>query len=447
MFNNYQSTLDYLYSFVDYSLTRDLRYSPEKFNLKRMRTFLELIDNPDYDYPIIHVAGTKGKGSICAFLNSVLHSANLKVGLYTSPHMHVFTERIRVNGKNISKAEFVNLIEEMNPSIIKVKGLSTFEITTAAAFLYFSKLKIDIAVIEVGLGGRLDATNVVKPIISVISSISKDHVKILGNTYEKIATEKSGIIKKNIPVVVAPQKPRVLKKIIEIAKNQNSPVYVIDELYRYRLSHHNLRGQIFELFSMKNSSIKYKLKIPLLGFHQIQNAVTAYAVVEIMKQHRFDISLLAVKRGFKKVKWPGRFEVLSEKPFIIIDSAHNLDSVKKLIKTIDEYLDDNIKIILLFGVSEDKDVSGMIQVFRSRVERIIASKSVHPRALGATEIIEIAKKRGIKGEAIIPIKSALRKAIHYWDENSVIIATGSVFVAAAVKEVWNDQKDHNRKSR
>ena len=213
MFENeekYHSTLDYLYSFVDYSLTRNLRYSPEKFNLERMRSFMNSLGNPHLDYPVVHVAGTKGKGSICALIANVLKSAKYKVGLYTSPHLHEFIERIKVDNINIGKDIFINLVEEIKPIISDCHGVTTFEITTALAFLFFSRIKVDIAVIEVGLGGRLDATNVVQPMVSIISTISKDHVKILGNTMIKIAKEKAGIIKKNVPLVISFQKPRIL---------------------------------------------------------------------------------------------------------------------------------------------------------------------------------------------------------------------------------------------
>ena len=202
----YQKSLDYLYSFIDYSLTRNLRYAEEKFDLSRMATLMDLLGNPQKDFDIIHVAGSKGKGSTCAMIFSILRSQGYHVGFYSSPHMIDFTERIRVNNHRIPPDDFCLLLDDMKEVIEKVKNISTFEITTALAFQYFSKKEIDIAVVEVGMGGRLDATNIVTPILSVITSISLDHTKILGNTITKIAEEKAGIIKKGVPVIISKQK-------------------------------------------------------------------------------------------------------------------------------------------------------------------------------------------------------------------------------------------------
>jgi dihydrofolate synthase/folylpolyglutamate synthase len=206
----YQQALDYLFSFVDYSLVRSLRFTEGKFDLGRMGQFLELLGNPQNDYPVVHVAGTKGKGSVCALCASGLRAAGYRVGLYTSPHLQDYAERIQVDGQPISHDELVALLEEIKPSIEKVHELTTFEITTALAFLYFSRKKVQAAVVEVGLGGRLDATNLVDPAVSVITTLSYDHMAVLGDTLDKIATEKAGIIKPSKPVVSAPQKDEAL---------------------------------------------------------------------------------------------------------------------------------------------------------------------------------------------------------------------------------------------
>ncbi|MGD9094244.1 MAG: Mur ligase family protein, partial [Anaerolineales bacterium] len=203
---SYQDALDYIYSYVDYSLTRSFRYSPEKFDLGRMRDLMESLGNPDRNYASIHIAGTKGKGSVAAMCSRALDANGYKVGLYTSPHLIDFTERIQVNGEPISPEDLVAILEEIRPKIEAIPAITTYEITTALAFYYFKKQGIDIGVFEVGLGGRLDATNVLIPDVTVITSISYDHTDILGNTLEAIAGEKAGIIKQNIPVVMAPQK-------------------------------------------------------------------------------------------------------------------------------------------------------------------------------------------------------------------------------------------------
>jgi dihydrofolate synthase / folylpolyglutamate synthase len=429
----YQSTLDYLYSFVDHSLTRNLRYSSEKFNLERMRSFVNLLGNPHLDYPIVHVAGTKGKGSICSLIANVLLTAKYKVGLYTSPHLQEFTERIKVDNIDIEKGDLINIVKEIRPEINKIKGLSTFEITTAVAFLYFSRIKVDIAVIEVGLGGRLDATNVVHPIVSVISTISKDHVKILGNTLIKIAKEKAGIIKNNIPVVISNQKPRIQQLFRTIAKANHSQLFEAQYQYQYKVTKQSLEGQDF-ILSNKNSEL-IRFHLPLLGTHQIQNAITAYSTIQVIRENGFSITDQNIIDGFASVKWPARFEILSKKPLLIIDSAHNTDSIQKLINTT-KLFTPNKKIVLLFGTSEDKDVNGMLKILLPNVQTLITTQSIHPRALDAEEILSIAQEQGGIGISISSVDYALRKALENWDEKSVIIATGSIFIAAAIRELW-----------
>ncbi len=220
----YQSALDYLYSFVDFSLTKQLTYSPEKFNLDRMVQILALLGDPHLDYPTIHVTGTKGKGSVCAMLASILREADYHVGLFTSPHLIEYTERIQINGVPITHEEFVESLEQLKPYIAQVPGLTTFEITTALAMIFFAKRKVDLAIFEVGLGGRLDATNLIDPIVSVITTISYDHQAVLGNTLTQIAGEKAGIIKTNKPVVSSAQTGEALDEIIRVASREKCPI-------------------------------------------------------------------------------------------------------------------------------------------------------------------------------------------------------------------------------
>lgn len=436
MFENeekYHSTLDYLYSFVDYSLTRNLRYSPEKFNLERMRSFMNSLGNPHLDYPVVHVAGTKGKGSICALTANVLISAKYKVGLYTSPHLHEFIERIKVDNINIGKGIFINLVEEIKPIISDCHGVTTFEITTALAFLFFSRIKVDIAVIEVGLGGRLDATNVVQPMVSIISTISKDHVKILGNTMIKIAKEKAGIIKKNVPLVISFQKPRILRLLKTTAQENNSPFLEVQKEYQYKLMTYNLNGQDFSLF--RDDSKKSIFHLPLLGVHQIQNAMAAYAAIQILKNNGFIIKDQDIYEGFANVNWPGRFEILSKKPFLIIDSAHNPDSIRKLINTVKLIIPEK-EIILIFGASEDKDINEMLHILIPHIHTLITTQSNHPRAIEAKMLMKSAHKLGKDGILVPSVEEAFKRALENWTEKSVIIATGSIFIAAAIRELW-----------
>lgn len=444
----YQEALDFLYGFIDYSLKRNFRYAAEKFNLDRMREFMRHLGDPQEEYKIIHVAGTKGKGSVSAMCASVLTAQGFTAGLYTSPHMVEFTERIQVNGQEISKDALVEIVEILKPVTVKVPEITTFELTTALAFVYFSQQKVDFAVLEVGLGGRLDATNIVKPILSVITSISYDHVKILGNTLSEIAFEKGGIIKPNTPVVIAPQKEEARLRLEEVAQQRNAPMIQVGRDYLYAADSHNLDSQTFLVWTPEEQSLvdefiesagrdiwsPMRLRIPLLGFHQIENAATAYAVLKTIEKFGVDISQQAYQQGFSRVKWLGRMEILRKHPPLVIDSAHNRYSALKLRQAMDDYFP-GLPIVLVFGASEDKDIEGMFLELLPRVRQVIATQSSHPRSIDANILVEIAHRLGRSAQAILPIEDALAAALTAAEQESVILVTGSIFVAAAAKEI------------
>jgi len=427
----YSQALDYIYSFVDYSLTRNLRYSPEKFDLKRMRAFLELLNNPQNNFKVIHVAGTKGKGSTAAMIASILSAGGYKIGFYTSPHMIDFSERIRINNVLIKHIEIANLVNQLEPIIKKVPELTTFEIITGMAFKYFSDHNVDFGVIEVGMGGRFDATNVVIPQISVITSISFDHTKVLGRTLKKIAFEKAGIIKENIPVVVSKQKASPLNEIKRIACERKARLIYAPDHYRVETKAHSLDGQTFSIKKAEDSFVD--ISIPLLGDHQIDNALTAYACVEELTNLGVKIGSNAVTKGFTRIKWPGRFEIINRKPLIIIDGAHNLDSFKKLSETIRKYLPGK-KIILIFGASEDKAVKSMLETIKPFIKILIITRSEHPRAMELSRVESIAESLKLKFESKDNIKNAVGEALVHSDDTTAIIASGSIFIAGAVKE-------------
>lgn len=434
MKNNYEAALDYLYSFVDYSLTRQLRYSEEKFNLDRIRKLMGILGNPQSKYPVVHIAGTKGKGSTAVFIASVLQTAGYKVGLYTSPHLHDYTERIQVNRVPISHDDLISNVEYIRNILNEVPEITTFEITTAIAFRHFFEEKIDIAVVEVGLGGRLDATNIVDPLISVITSLSYDHMNILGDTIEKIAAEKGGIIKANHPVVVAPQVFTETYPVLEeIAVQHHSQFVRVDRIYESKIIDHSLNGQKFSITDIENQNDTVELAIKLLGSHQIDNAVTAYCALNLLREKNIKISQKDIIHGFASAYWPCRFEIVSSSPMIIIDSAHNADSAEKLINTVKDYLG-GYKITLIFGASEDKDINGMFNFLLPISDVIIMTKSTHPRAMGLPELKEAALHRNREAYTFETIEEALSKAYEV-DENNVILITGSIFIAAAAKEI------------
>ncbi len=449
--NRYQNALDYLYSFIDYSLTKKFRYSPEKFDLLRMEELLKSIGNPHQKYPVVHVAGTRGKGSTSAMIVSILIQAGYRVGLYISPHLEDFCERIQVNRENIPQDELANLVEEIKPFVDNIAELTTFELSTALGFLYFSRQSIDIAVIEVGMGGRLDATNMVNPLISVITSISYDHTHILGDTLTQIAFEKAGIIKPGKPVVIAPQNREARQVIEEVASKRNAPITVVGKDVLYAPSVHSLEGQSLLLWNSNEQEMvnRYinsggmhdweplRITIPLLGYHQVENAATAYAVVEQLILNGFKIRLSDILNGFNNVEWPARFEILRKKPPVIIDGAQNQDSALKLRLAIDDYIP-GYPVILVFGASEDKDVGGMFKDLLPRVSKLIATQSNHPRAMEAQNILELAQPHGTPAIASTPLEEAFKYAINMAGMEYAVVVAGSLFVAAAAREVWRN---------
>lgn len=431
----YQEALDYLYSFVDYSLTRSFRYSPEKFDLGRMVAFLDLLENPHHRYPCIHVAGTKGKGSTAALIASALRAAGYRVGFYTSPHLQEFTERIQVDGSEISPGELAELVELVKPRVAQIERLTTFEITTAIAFTYFARKNVEVAVVEVGLGGRLDATNVIDaPLVSVITSLSMDHMNVLGDSIEKIAFEKAGIIKPGRPVVLALQREEARMVVEQVAQERGSPLLEAGRDFFFAADSHSLDGQTFSVW--KRGEEPLYLRMPLLGMHQVENAAAAFAALQVVRQQGLNVPEEAIRDGFANVAWPGRFEVLRSDPPVIIDSAHNRDSALRLRQTLDDYLSGK-PVILIFGASDDKDIEGMFAALHPRISTLIATQSVHPRAMEAEKIVEQAQRHGLTVEVVVPLEAAVERALILAGDNAVVLATGSLFIAAAVREVFH----------
>lgn len=449
----YQQALDYLYSFVDYSLTRNLRYSAEKFDLGRMEALMEQLGNPHRLYPVIHIAGTKGKGSTAAMTASALQAAGYQVGFYSSPHLQEYTERIQINTCLITHLELVELVAELKPHVAVIPRLTTFELTTALAFLFFARRKVDAAVVEVGLGGRLDATNIVTPLVSVITSLSMDHVSVLGDTLAQIAFEKAGIIKPGRPVVVAPQKEEAQRVVVRVAGERGARLVQVGQEYLFAPLSHNQECQTLAVWSIdeqplvndyietagRNQWQPTRLTIPLLGHHQVENAATAYTVLQVARQEGLKISESAIAQGFLSVHWPGRFEFISRMPVLVVDSAHNRDSALKLRQAIDDYLPGK-PVILIFGASEDKDVEGMFAELLPRVGRVITTQSIHPRAMDANKLVELAHHFGVISQAVVPVELALEKALELAGEEAAVVAAGSLFVAAAVREAWYRNK-------
>jgi dihydrofolate synthase/folylpolyglutamate synthase len=444
----YNKALDYLYSFVDYSLKHSSELAKAEFNLDRMFALMEELGNPQKQYSIIHVAGTKGKGSVSALCASGLKVAGYRVGLYTSPHLLDYTERIQVNGEPISHELMTELVEEIKPAVARVPFLTTFEITTALGFLAFARQGCNAAVIEVGLGGRLDATNIVTPKVSVITSLSYDHMAVLGNTLAKIAGEKAGIIKPGIPVVSAPQKQEALEVLERIASERGSPLTLVGRDVKFERLTSSLDGQSLQIIDDRphlhltqvqvstkdNRPLTLDLRLPLLGSHQIENAATAYAA---LKTSGIELSDEAIQKGFSQVEWRARFAVARREPPVIFDSAHNQDSFKKLRESLDEYFPDR-QAYVIFGASEDKNIPGMFAEMKPKIMKLIVTRADHPRALEPEKIVELANQAGLESEPVSPVEAAFHRALELSEKDgSIVLSAGSMFVTAEVMQAWN----------
>jgi dihydrofolate synthase/folylpolyglutamate synthase len=431
----YQATLDYLYTYVDYSLVRNFQNAPGKFDLTRMAVLAAALGDPQKQFPIIHVAGTKGKGSVSAFCAHALQAAGYRTGLYTSPHLQDFSERIQVNGQPVLPDEVVALVEECKPVVASIPDVTWFEYTTMLAFLHFARQKVDAAVIEVGLGGRLDATNIVTPEVSVITSLSYDHMAVLGDTLGQIAAEKAGIIKPGHPVVLSPQLDEARAVIISIAAQRNAPLTQVGQDYEFEVISQSLDGQTFKIWPKSRPLGATRLSIPLLGLHQVENAATAYVALRVLENSRLAVSKKAIRKGFASTVWPGRFEILRRQPPVVLDCAHNRDSAHRLRQALDDYFP-NWPIVLVFGASEDKNVAGMFAELLPRVRQVIATKSIHPRAMSPEQLVALAQPFGVPVSGESTVEDALAAALRAAGDEALVLVTGSIFVVAGVSAAW-----------
>ena len=427
----YNLALDYLYSFVDYSLKHASELAKADFSLDRMFALMDALGEPQNAYPIIHVAGTKGKGSTSALCAAALQAAGYKVGLYTSPHLEDYCERIQIDASPLAHGQLAALVDEVRPAVARVPKLTTFEITTAIGFLAFARAGVDAAVVEVGLGGRLDATNVATPRVSVITSLSMDHTAVLGDTLAKIAGEKAGIIKEGIPVVSSPQKAEALDVLERVARERSASLTLVGRDVKFAFVSSSLDGQHFIIHNSEFRIMNYE--IPLLGQHQIINAATAYAALKVSG---IEITDETIQKGFSQVKWPARFEVVRREPPVIFDSAHNDDSFARLRETLETYFPGR-PVYLIFGASEDKNIPGMFREMKPKIKKLIATRADHPRALEVEKILGLADQAQVKHEAATPVSAALARALELSaKDGSIVLSAGSMFVTAEVMAAW-----------
>lgn len=409
-----------------------------RLGLDNIKKLLELLGNPQNNLKIIHVAGTNGKGSTCSFISSILKESGYKVGLYTSPFLETFTERIRVNGENISEEEvgkIVSLIKE-KIEIMVSEGYSyptEFEIVTAMAFYYYNQEKVDFVALEVGLGGRYDATNVIdKPVVSAITSISLDHTGILGDTLAKITFEKGGIIKENCPTIVYPQQEEASEVIKNICAEKKSK-YIECDFKNIEIKSSNINSQIY------NCNINGKelrdLEIKLIGDHQIKNSIVALNVIEYLNDIKItNISEENIRKGLLGTKWPGRIEKISENPMFIIDGAHNEEGAKSLANSIDKYFENKNKILVI-GMLEDKDIDSVLDLLIPKFNKVITTTPDNPRAIDANKLKEKIERYNIEVTCKPNIKEAVDYALEISNKDDVIISAGSLYMIGNVRTI------------
>ena len=429
----YTKALDYIYDLTKYGI---------KLGLKNINYLLYLLGEPHKKLKIIHVAGTNGKGSTCSLISSILQSGGYKVGLYTSPHLIDFTERIKINHKSISRKKVSELLERIKPFIEKVAHTPSyghptfFEVITSMAFLYFYEEQIDFLVLEVGLGGRLDATNICEPLISVITHIDYDHMDKLGNSLEEIAREKGGIIKPEGIVISSKQYEEAYNEIKKIADEKNTLVYSTGREINYEIVKSDVNGVIFNLKGIYHN---YKnLHTPLLGRHQADNATTAITVTEALKIRGVNISEKAIRAGLEKVQWTGRLEIIQNNPKLILDGAHNPSGIRTVLQALKEIFTYQ-RLILVLAIFADKNYKKMIQIIAPKADLIITTKTKSPRAAPPLVIAKEAAKYIEQNKIIVSenIPQAIKCALSNSKKDDLICITGSLYTVGEAKRFFN----------
>ncbi|HEY4062204.1 MAG TPA: folylpolyglutamate synthase/dihydrofolate synthase family protein [Puia sp.] len=427
---DYPQTLEYLFSKLPmYSRIGAAAYRNDLDNTLRLSAWL---GNPERAFKSVHVAGTNGKGSTSHMLAAIFQEAGYKTGLYTSPHLKDFRERIRVNGEMISESFVVDFVERLRP-LSEQMDPSFFEVTVAMAFDYFAQQQVDIAIIEVGLGGRLDSTNIIHPELSVITNIGYDHMNLLGDTLAKIAAEKAGIIKKKVPVVIGEHHPETAPVFEQKAKEEKAPLRYADHQHYisdWKYQRHNL---VAEVATTPVANDKEYYTLDLGGIYQTRNLVTVLESVHILRGLGWKLEPSVVHQALKQVKrltgLYGRWEIIHEHPQIALDVAHNEDGMRQLVRQIE--LTDHEELHIVLGMVKDKDISGVLALLPLQATYYFTRAQI-PRALPEEELANLAGARGLKGQAYPTVAGALLAAKGHARERDLIVVCGSVFVVAEI---------------
>ena len=426
---NYAETTNWMFNkFPMYQKIGAKAYKPDLGNIVEL---LDFLGNPQNKFKTVHVAGTNGKGTVSHTLASIFQECGYKTGLYTSPHLLDYRERIRINGQMIPEQNVIDFIGD-NKEKFEAMELSFFEMATGMAFDYFAKEKVDIAIIEVGLGGRLDSTNVIKPELSVITNISLDHVHMLGNTLEEIAFEKAGIIKPNTPVVIGETQPETKDVFIKKAKECNAPIYFADQIVDCDKIHiESLDYQKFDIWKDNELYIE-AVEFPLLGYYQKKNLATMICAIEILKD-KFKIEKKDIVSGLefvvKNTNLMGRWQILSRQPLVIADTGHNVGGVKEIVMQLSDMTFRKLHFVL--GCVNDKDIDGILHLLPHYAEYYFCKADI-PRGLDANILAEKALEAGLRGNVYESVQQAYNSAVNNASFDDVVFIGGSNFTVAEV---------------
>ncbi len=417
-----------------------IRRFGSKLGLEYVGHLLGLLGDPQDDFRSLHVTGTNGKGSTTAMVASILAEAGFRVGMFTSPHLSTFTERIQINGRQISVEDIMRFVDEIRPLCEEMEadpGLRNptfFEIVTAMAFKYFSERGVDFAVLEVGMGGRLDATNVVKALVSVITNVSLEHTEVLGGTVLEIAEKKAGIVKEGGVLVTATQDDDVYTLFEKICAAVGSRIFRVGADIKFEKLSAGLEGQRFRLEGIRD---EYEgLSLSLMGEHQLLNAAAAVGAEEARGVHGVNVPREAIERGLRKVSWPGRLEVVQRNPLVVLDGAKDVEAMKAVKEALlGEFSYE--RLVAVVSISTDKKIPQMMGELSQAVDRyVVTTHGVMGRATDPTLIVEEAEKSGKPSEIVPDVKDAIRRAVELAGEDGMVIVVGSVFLIGEARELW-----------
>jgi len=421
--NGYQRSLDYLYGLEKFGMI---------FGLAKIEEILEAVGNPHREIQAIHIGGTNGKGSTAAIIASILRKEGYRVGLYTSPHLIRFTERMKVNEKEIEKEEVADLTEWMRQRL-ETAGVAPpftfFDFTTAMVFLYFKQKMVDLAVLEVGLGGRLDSTNVIDPLLSIITNIGKDHEDVLGKGVLRIAREKAGIIKESRPLITAATQAQVLRLFSKICREKKAPFFRVGKEFRYVLAGEGS-------FSYEGLHRKlWGLSLNLQGSHQMINATTALGAMEILDDLGYRVSNDAMTEGLKEVDWPGRLEVVCSSPRVLLDGAHNPDGALSLKESLEKDFQYH-HLVLLIGIMKDKDAHSILHSLSPLADHIIFTRPGTDRAASPALLRKALGRNGKKAEVIEDFRKAIDRGLSLTSEEDILCITGSLYTVGEARSYF-----------